>query len=54
MTVPDSVVVTHEQHNLQMRRKFSIPNVCQHFGLQWMDTFAVLGHTQASFVLSDE
>lgn len=25
-TLPDSVVVTHEQFNLQMRRKFSIPN----------------------------
>ena len=54
MTSPDSVVVTHEQFNLQMRRKFSIPNVCQHFSVQWMDTFAVLGHTQANFVLSDE
>ncbi len=54
MTVSDSVVVTHEQFNLQMRRKFSIPNVCQHFGLQWMDTFAVLGDTRACFVLSDE
>ncbi len=54
MTLPSSVVVTHEQFNLQMRRKFSIPNVCQHFGVQWMDTFAVLGHTQANFVLSDQ
>jgi hypothetical protein len=54
MTLPDSVVVTHEQFNLQMRRKFSIPNVCQHFGVQWMDTFTLLGHTQANFVLSDE
>lgn len=54
MTLEGSVVVTHEQFNLQMRRKFSIPNVCQHFGVQWMDTFAVLGHTQANFVLSGE
>jgi hypothetical protein len=54
MTIEGSVVVTHEQFNLQMRRKFSIPNVCQHFGVLWMDTFAVLGHTQANFVLSDE
>ena len=54
MTLEGSVVVTHEQFNLQMRRKFSIPNVCQHFGVQCMDTFAVLGHTQANFVLSDE
>lgn len=54
MTLTDSVVVTHEQFNLQMRRKFSIPNVGQHFGLQWMDTFAVLGHTHASFVLAGD
>jgi hypothetical protein len=54
MTSTDSVVVTHEQFNLQMRRKYSIPNVCQHFGLQWMDTFAVLGHTNASFVLAGD
>ncbi|WP_180127107.1 DUF4411 family protein [Rhodoferax sp. BLA1] len=53
MALPDSVVVTHEQFNLQMRRKFSIPNVCQHFGVQWMDTFAVLGQTKANFVLVD-
>ena len=54
MTLPDCVVVTHEQFNLQLRRKFSIPNICQQFGLQWMDTFAVLGHTKANFVLSDK
>jgi len=54
MTMPDSVVVTHEQFNLQMRRKFCTPNVCQHFGVRWLDTFAVLGHTQANFVLADE
>lgn len=54
MTLADGVVVTHEQFNLQMRRKYSIPNVCQHFGLRWMDTFAVLGQTQAQFVLTGE
>lgn len=54
MTLPGGVVVTHEQFNPYLRRKFSIPNICQHFGVQWMDTFTVLGHTQAHFVLSDE
>lgn len=54
MTLPDFVVVTHEQFNLQMRRKFSIPNVCQPFGLPWLDTFAVLGQTKANFVLTGE
>lgn len=53
MALKDAVVVTHEQFNLQMRRKYSIPNVCQHFGVQWIDTFELLGRTDARFVLAD-
>jgi len=51
MTTPECVLVTHEQFNPQMKRKFSIPNVCQTFGVQWLDTFDVLSATQAQFVL---
>lgn len=51
LTMPDCVVVTHEQFNPEIRRKYSIPNVCQHFNVQWMDTFAVLKHTKAKFIL---
>ena len=52
MTLPESVVVTQERLNLQSRRKFTIPNVCQHFGVQCLDTFALLDRTQAQFVLA--
>lgn len=53
MALKDSVVVTHEQFNPQIKRKFSIPNVCQHFGVQWIDTFELLSRTDARFVLAD-
>ena len=53
ITTQDSVIVTHEQFNLQMRRKYSLPNVCQHFGVTWTDTFELLSRTDARFVLSD-
>lgn len=51
MTLPDSVLVTHEQLNPHAKRKFIIPNVCQQFGVKWVDTFQVLGATGASFGL---
>ncbi len=53
MTMQGSVIVTHEQFNLQLRRKYSIPNVCQHFGVGWIDTFELLSQTDAKFVLAD-
>ncbi len=51
MSTPDCVLVTHEQLNLQVKRKFIIPNLCQHFGVKWVDTFQALDATQASFGL---
>lgn len=53
VALDNAVVVTHEQFNLQMRRKFSIPNVCHHFGVRWIDTFDLLSSTDARFVLAD-
>lgn len=53
MTLKDAVVVTHEEFNPQIKRKFSIPNVCQDFGVQWIDTFDLLSRTEARFVLAD-
>ncbi len=53
IALKDAVVVTHEQFNPQIKRKFSIPNVCQHFGVQWIDTFELLSRTDARFVLAD-
>lgn len=51
MTTPDCVLVTHEQLNLQRKNKFIIPNVCQQFGVKWVDTFQVLDATAARFDL---
>lgn len=50
MTI-DATVVTHEQLNLAARRKFLIPNVCQHFGVRFVDTFELLNALEARFVL---
>lgn len=46
-------VVTHERFNREARRKFLIPNVCQHFGVEYIDTFALLNRLDARFVLAD-
>ena len=47
-----ATVVTHERLNMANRRKFLIPNVCQHFGVPFMDTFALLNLLEAQFVLA--
>lgn len=47
-------VATHEQLNLAARRKFLIPNVCQHFGVRFVDTFELLNALEARFVLGVE
>lgn len=49
----NATVVTHEQLNLAARRKFLIPNVCQHFGVRFMDTFELLNALEARFVLGE-
>jgi len=36
------IVVTHEVPAPEARRKVPIPNVCQQFGVRYMDTFAML------------
>lgn len=36
------VVVTHEQYDRNIRRKIPIPNVCQAFGVSYVDTFEML------------
>jgi hypothetical protein len=52
MTI-NATVVTHEQLNLAARRKFLIPNVCQHFGVSFVDTFELLNALEARFVLGE-
>lgn len=49
----NATVVTHEQLNLAARRKFLIPNACQHFGVRFVDTFELLNALEARFVLGD-
>jgi hypothetical protein len=53
MTI-NATVVTHEQLNLAARRKFLIPNVFQHFGVSFVDTFELLNALEAWFVWGDE
>lgn len=46
-----ATVVTHEVLNLEAKRKFIIPNVCQHFQVPYMNTFDLLHRLDAKFVL---
>lgn len=45
-------IVTHEQRNPAIKRKFTIPNVCDHFGVLCIDTFDLLQRLDARFVLA--
>ncbi|HAU5564989.1 TPA: DUF4411 family protein [Serratia fonticola] len=47
-----ATVVTHERLDPQCRRKFLIPNVCQNFNVNFIDTFSLLQELNASFVLA--
>lgn len=38
----DATVVTHERFNAEVKRKVPIPNVCQAFGVAYVDTFGML------------
>ena len=46
-----AVVVTHEQYHPQAKRKILIPNVCKHFGVEFINTFDLLLKLKAEFVL---
>lgn len=47
-----ATVVTHEQFNEAIRRKFLIPNICRHFGINHFDTFDLLKIAEAKFILA--
>ncbi len=49
--VTGAAVVTHEAFNPDVKRKFLIPNVCRHFGVQVLNTFELLHTLKAEFVL---
>ena len=46
-----ATVVTHEVLNREAKRKFIIPNVCEHFQVPYMNTFELLHRLDARFVL---
>ena len=46
-----ATLVTHEVLNREVKRKFIIPNVCEMFGVPYMNTFALLNKLEARFVL---
>jgi hypothetical protein len=51
--VTGHTVVTHERLNAENRRKFLIPNVCSHYGVECINTFDMLDRLDARFVLAD-
>jgi predicted nucleic acid-binding protein len=38
----NGVVVTHEEYAREARKKVPLPNVCKQFGIDYVDTFAML------------
>lgn len=46
------VVVTHEMPNPEAKRKIFLPDICEHFGVPYMNTFDLLLRKEAKFVLS--
>ena len=49
--VNNAVVVTHEVHNVDAKKRVPLPNVCQQFGVKYYDTFAMLRTLEVRFVL---
>lgn len=45
-------VVTHEARNPEAKKKFLIPNICEEFGVSWLNTFDMLYKLEARFVLA--
>ncbi len=47
--VHDMIVVTDEQPNPNVKRRVPIPNVCQQFGVSYIDTFSMLRNLRIQF-----
>jgi hypothetical protein len=43
------VVVTHETDEPNRRNKVKIPNACNQFGVEWLDTFEMLRQLEVQF-----
>ena len=46
---PHHVVVTHEEFNAEAKKRVPLPNVCKKFGVEPIDTFAMLKELKARF-----
>jgi hypothetical protein len=46
-----AIVVTHERRVAENSRKIKIPNICEIFSVNYMNTFSVLKTLEAKFVL---
>jgi len=47
--VHDLIVVTHETHEAERRNRVKVPNACDQFGVEWMDTFEMLRRLEVKF-----
>lgn len=47
--VTGAIVVTHERTDPKRRNKVPLPNVCEHFGVEYIDTFDMLRHLGFQF-----
>ena len=45
----NGVVVTHEEYASEARKRVPLPNVCRQFGVNYVDTFAVLRELDVEF-----
>lgn len=49
----NAVIVTHESFNPANKKKFLIPNICELFQVDCLDTFELLEKLDAKFILSE-
>ncbi len=49
----DATVVTHEKLNRNIKRKILIPNICEDFGVKYINTFELLSILKAQFVMKN-
>ena len=46
-----ATIVTHEKLDRNIKRKILIPNICEYFGVDYINTFDLLGQLEAQFVM---
>lgn len=51
-TEPETVVVTHETYDPNIRKKIKLPNICRDFEVPYINTFELLRILEAEFVLA--